>query len=305
MKRFTGFRRLRLWHGALALVVAGAVTAGLLWWHPWAPGEGQKPMQFTTAAGDSPRFGTGEHLYRYKVRAENGIAESPGQFATEVDAVLGNVQYGWAAGGTASFQRMPADPVDFTVYLATPETTDRICGQYGLDTGGTVNCGVGHQVVINLKRWTELSEFYVGKPEALPRARRQPRGRPHPRQRPRRLPGRGRAGTGDDAADQGPARLRPERLALLRHRHPAHRPARPGPHLRSLTAHPSRPRPAARLASGPGGRQRTGVQYVQPGHRPGHDHIEAVQAARFGLDDGGGLQHDHMVVLKSLDQRGR
>ncbi|MFD7585755.1 DUF3152 domain-containing protein [Kitasatospora sp. NPDC059811] len=165
MRKFTGFRRLRLWHGALALVVAGAVTGGLLWWHPWAPGDGPKPMEFTTAAGGSPRFGTGEHLYRYKVRAENGIAESPGQFAAEVDAVLGNVQHGWAAGGTASFQRMPADPVDFTVYLATPETTDRICGQYGLDTGGTVNCGVGHQVVINLKRWTELSEFYVGKPE--------------------------------------------------------------------------------------------------------------------------------------------
>ncbi|SOB79857.1 DUF3152 domain-containing protein [Streptomyces sp. 1331.2] len=154
------------WHGALALAVVAALTAGLLWWQPWSErGRGPAPLAFTTAPGGSARFGTGEHLYRYKVRVENGIAESPEQFAAEVDAVLGDVRRGWAAGGTASFQRMPADPVDFTVYLATPQSTDRICGQYGLDTGGWVNCGVTHQVVINLKRWTELSEYYRGEPE--------------------------------------------------------------------------------------------------------------------------------------------
>ncbi|MFF2040552.1 DUF3152 domain-containing protein [Kitasatospora sp. NPDC058170] len=160
-----GTRRRRAWRGALALAVVAAVTAGLLWWHPWTPAvSGPKPMKFTTAAGGSPRFGTGEQLLRYKVRAEDGLKESPGQFAAEVDAVLGN-RHGWTADGTRSFQRMPADPVDFTVYLATPETTDRICGQYGLDTGGWVNCGVGHQVVINVKRWKELTEFYTGQPE--------------------------------------------------------------------------------------------------------------------------------------------
>lgn len=152
-------------HAALALLSAAAVTAGLLWWHPWQREDGPKPLAFTTAPGGSPRFGTGEHLYRYKVRVEDGLAERPEQFAAEVDAVLGDVRRGWAAGGQASFQRVAADPVDFTVYLATPASTDRICGQYGLDTGGSVNCGVNKQVVINVKRWTELSEFYVGKPE--------------------------------------------------------------------------------------------------------------------------------------------
>ncbi|MFB7906790.1 DUF3152 domain-containing protein [Kitasatospora sp. NPDC056076] len=156
--------RLRPWHAALALALVAAVTAGLLWWQPWRSGE-PAPLAFTTAPGGSARFGTGEHLYRYKVRVEDGIAESPAQFAAEVDAVLGDTRRGWAAGGTASFERMAADPVDFTVYLATPGSTDRICGQYGLDTGGWVNCGVQHQVVINLKRWTELSEFYRNQPE--------------------------------------------------------------------------------------------------------------------------------------------
>ncbi|WP_395294054.1 DUF3152 domain-containing protein [Kitasatospora hibisci] len=153
--------------GALTLLLVAAVAAGLLWWHPWSEKKaaGPKPLKFTSATGGSERFGTGAHLYRYKVRVEDGLPERPEQFAAEVDAVLGNVKLGWAAGGEVSFQRVAADPVDFTVYLATPKSTDRICGQYGLDTGGWVNCGAGHQVVINVKRWTELSEFYVGRPE--------------------------------------------------------------------------------------------------------------------------------------------
>ncbi|MER7702617.1 DUF3152 domain-containing protein [Kitasatospora sp. NPDC097605] len=153
-------------YAAVALAVVAAVTAGLLWWKPWAAGSpGSKPLAFTTAAGGSERFGTGEKLYRYKVRAEDGLKIGPDQFAAEVDKVLGDVRRGWAAGGAWSFQRVAADPVDFTVYLATPASTDRICGQYGLDTGGWVNCAANRQVVINLKRWTELSEFYVGQPE--------------------------------------------------------------------------------------------------------------------------------------------
>ncbi|MER6362842.1 DUF3152 domain-containing protein [Kitasatospora sp. NPDC001527] len=155
----------RAGYAAVAIAVVAAVAAGLLWWKPWAA-EAPKPLAFTTAPGGSARFGTGEHLYRYKVRAEDGLKVSPQEFAAEVDRILGDVRRGWAASGTWSFQREAADPVDFTVYLATPESTDRICGQYGLDTGGWVNCAANRQVVINLKRWTELSEFYAGQPEA-------------------------------------------------------------------------------------------------------------------------------------------
>ncbi|WP_078897078.1 DUF3152 domain-containing protein [Streptomyces sp. NRRL S-495] len=151
-------------YGAIALVVLAAVAAGTWWWRPWAEAA-PKALAFTTAPGGTERVGTGERLYRYKVRAENGLKVTPAQFAAEVDAVLGDTRRGWAAGGERAFQRVDADPVDFTVYLATPQSTDRICGQYGLDTGGWVNCAAGKQVVINLKRWQELSEFYTGKPE--------------------------------------------------------------------------------------------------------------------------------------------
>ncbi|MFE7486604.1 DUF3152 domain-containing protein [Kitasatospora sp. NPDC057541] len=154
----------RTGYAAVAIAVVAAVTAGLLCWQPWAD-DGPKPLAFTTAAGGSARFGTGEKLYRYKVRAEDGLKISPDRFAAEVDEVLGDVRRGWSVGGTWSFQRVAADPVDFTVYLATPASTDRICGQYGLDTGGWVNCAANRQVVINLKRWNELSEFYAGQPE--------------------------------------------------------------------------------------------------------------------------------------------
>ncbi|GAA1932924.1 DUF3152 domain-containing protein [Kitasatospora viridis] len=161
----TGTRGRRAGLGAAALLVAATVTAGLLGWPPFDSASANRPLRFTTAAGGSGRFGTADRLYRYKVRVEDGLPDSPAQFAAAVDAVLGNTRRGWAAGGDVSFQRMPADPVDFTVYLATPATTDRICGQYKLDTGGTVNCGVGHQVVINDKRWTELSPYYPGRPD--------------------------------------------------------------------------------------------------------------------------------------------
>ncbi|MFJ9844500.1 hypothetical protein ACIRYZ_29405 [Kitasatospora sp. NPDC101155] len=95
------------WHGALALALVSAVTAGLLWWQPWHTGPAS--LAFTTAPGGSARFGTGEHLYRYKVRVENGIAERPEQFATEVDAVLGDtVAAGPPAVGSTHLARPTA-----------------------------------------------------------------------------------------------------------------------------------------------------------------------------------------------------
>ncbi|MGW4811206.1 DUF3152 domain-containing protein [Kitasatospora cineracea] len=153
---------------ALAVLLALAVVAALAVWHPWrrpAAPAASAPMAFTTAGGGTEPAGTGGKAYRYKVRAEDGLAERPEQFAAEVDAVLADVRRGWSADGTRTFQRVAADPVDFTVYLATPASTDRICGQYGLDTGGEVNCGAGHQVVINVKRWTDLTESYRGRSE--------------------------------------------------------------------------------------------------------------------------------------------
>lgn len=89
------------------MVVIAAAPAGLLSWHPWSPDDvgRQKPTEFTTAPDSSPRFGTDEQLYPDKVRAGNGLDESPEQSAAEVDAVLGDERNGRGADTTC-----PAGP---------------------------------------------------------------------------------------------------------------------------------------------------------------------------------------------------
>ncbi|MGW1885914.1 DUF3152 domain-containing protein [Streptomyces sp. NPDC001970] len=84
--------------------------------------------------------------------------------AAEVDRILADKR-GWTNSG-ATFRRVDQPPYDFLVRLATPGTTDTLCAQYGLDTGGEVNCSSGKDVVVNLKRWVLLSPYYQGQPAA-------------------------------------------------------------------------------------------------------------------------------------------
>ena len=116
---------------------------------------------FTRAPAGSRTFGHGKPL-RYVVEAEDGTEVSARSVAAEVDRVLGDPR-GWTRGG-AAFRRVAGPPYDFRVRLATPDTTDRLCGAYGLDTGGEVNCAVGADVVVNLKRWLLLSPYYPDRP---------------------------------------------------------------------------------------------------------------------------------------------
>ncbi|MFC5906652.1 DUF3152 domain-containing protein [Streptacidiphilus monticola] len=125
----------------------------------WFPQHG--PGTFASAHGGTARFGTGR-LLRYDVKVEQGLAQTADGFAAQVDAILDDTHRGWAAGGLWSFQRVSSGPVDFTVYLVTPDTTDRMCAKYGLDTGGWVNCSAGKQVVMNVKRWLLLTQYYTG-----------------------------------------------------------------------------------------------------------------------------------------------
>ncbi len=46
--------------------------------------------------------------------------------------------------------------------IASPDTADRICAEGGLDTRGEVNCDVGAQVVVNIKRWNTGSPQFAG-----------------------------------------------------------------------------------------------------------------------------------------------
>ncbi|MFF9624755.1 DUF3152 domain-containing protein [Streptomyces griseosporeus] len=188
-------RRRPLWGGFAALTVLGVAACGAMGWTPLgshAPGAGSVPPggsgagparaprasaspspspsappevpsagpgTFTAAGGESAVAGSGKVL-RYRVEVEDGLEVSAADAAREVDAVLAD-RRGWTADGHSAFQRVPGGTADFVVRIATPGTVDRICGRYGLDTGGEVNCSVAQNVMVNLKRWLLATPVYA------------------------------------------------------------------------------------------------------------------------------------------------
>ncbi|MFJ5265243.1 DUF3152 domain-containing protein [Streptomyces sp. NPDC088387] len=117
------------------------------------------PGTFTTASGGSAKAGEGTAL-RYRVDVEDGINLSPSETAEQVERILGDPR-GWTADGHSAFQRVASGPTDFVVKVATPGTVDEICGQYGLDTGGDLNCSVAQNVMVNLERWVRATPVYA------------------------------------------------------------------------------------------------------------------------------------------------
>ncbi|MFJ8541257.1 DUF3152 domain-containing protein [Streptomyces sp. NPDC093586] len=119
------------------------------------------PGTFTTAQADGTTVGTGGRVRRYKVLVEKGIDIRPSAAATEISAVLAD-RRGWTRNGTDSFRLVSSGSYDFVVKIATPGTVDEICGAAGLRTRGEVNCSVGKDVVVNLKRWVLGSPEFDG-----------------------------------------------------------------------------------------------------------------------------------------------
>ncbi|MEV7871895.1 DUF3152 domain-containing protein [Streptomyces sp. NPDC088124] len=117
------------------------------------------PGTFTTAGAGSGTAGGGR-IVTYSVSVEDGLKESAAAVAAEVDQILADPR-GWTADGATGFRRVAGGTADFVVQLATPDTVDRVCGEYNLDTGGEVNCNVGRHVMVNLKRWRLATPFYA------------------------------------------------------------------------------------------------------------------------------------------------
>ncbi|MFE6286250.1 DUF3152 domain-containing protein [Streptomyces sp. NPDC057877] len=117
------------------------------------------PGTFTTAPGNGAEVGSGTPL-RYRVEVEDGLDVSAADAAEQVERILAD-ERGWTADGRSAFQRVSGGTADFVVRIATPGTVDDICGQYGLDTGGEVNCNVGDNVMVNLKRWLLATPVYA------------------------------------------------------------------------------------------------------------------------------------------------
>jgi Protein of unknown function (DUF3152) len=80
--------------------------------------------------------------------------------------VLGDPR-SWIASGTVRLQRVPARAsAQFTIFLATAGTSEKMCRRGGLHTGGYSSCRVPGKVIINATRWLRAVPGY-GAPLAV------------------------------------------------------------------------------------------------------------------------------------------
>lgn len=135
------------------------------------------------AAVDGPVAGQDGPLLRYRVGVEEGLGISLEEFAAAAEAVLSDPR-SWTADGTRRLQRVATDVAadsplggtgrgpgyDFTIYLASPVLSERICREGGLHTEQFTSCRPSDgRVVINSARWLTAIEDY-GAPLAEYRA---------------------------------------------------------------------------------------------------------------------------------------
>ncbi|MFE0592332.1 DUF3152 domain-containing protein [Micromonospora echinospora] len=117
--------------------------------------------RFVTAAGGTPVAGTDGPVHRYRVDVEAGTGQDPADFADAVDATLADPR-SWIASGELRVQRVAgSEPADFTVYLATAATSERMCAEGGLHTAGYTSCRLPGKVIINLDRWLTAVPDYA------------------------------------------------------------------------------------------------------------------------------------------------
>lgn len=127
------------------------------------------PGSFDYAGGTGPMLGGSGPPRRYRVAVEERVGQDAADFAAQVDAILGDRQ-GWTASGQLRLQRVPSPgAADFTVLLATPATSERMCAAGGLHTERYTSCRLPGQVIVNLARWLTAVPGY-GAPLAVYRA---------------------------------------------------------------------------------------------------------------------------------------
>ncbi|GAB1689223.1 DUF3152 domain-containing protein [Krasilnikovia sp. M28-CT-15] len=135
-----------------------------------APSGSVPSGSFKYATGYGPVLGTKGTMRTFHVAVEKYMAQGDGEyvdsgpdasaFAAEVDDILGDPR-SWVAGGKVRFQRAPnGSPAEFTIYLASPDTSEEMCARGGLETNGFSSCRLPGQVVINSERWRKAVPHY-------------------------------------------------------------------------------------------------------------------------------------------------
>ncbi|MFD3873766.1 DUF3152 domain-containing protein [Streptomyces sp. NPDC058623] len=126
---------------------------------PSAPASGPGVFTASTVTGQPQGKGT---VRSWRVEVEQGSGVDANAAARGIEAVLGDPR-GWIHDPAYGFRLAgPGQPVDFTVKIATPSTTDRLCEVVTPELVGETNCRAGHTVVVNLKRWQEGSPQFSG-----------------------------------------------------------------------------------------------------------------------------------------------
>ncbi|GIE79009.1 hypothetical protein Aph02nite_49590 [Actinoplanes philippinensis] len=138
--------------------------------------DGKKPAgkgktgEFGYAPERGPILGDGGRLYRFRVAVEKTVDDtSPTEFAEAIDETLGD-ERSWINDGRLRLRRVPkSGDSDFTIYLASAKTSEKMCAAGGLDTEGYTSCRLPGQVIINAERWAEAVPEYDGKLETYRR----------------------------------------------------------------------------------------------------------------------------------------
>jgi hypothetical protein len=105
------------------------------------------------APGPGAVLGTTGNVRRFRVAVENGISQDPNAFAAAADQILGDPR-SWVGGGDIRFQRVAQTAqFDFTLYLASPVTADKMCSLGGVHMEQFGSCRLPGEVIINLARW--------------------------------------------------------------------------------------------------------------------------------------------------------
>lgn len=124
------------------------------------------PGTWKYATGQGGVLGSAGGLRRFRVAVETNIAGGElAEFTRTVDRTLGDPR-SWIGGRERRLQRVPAGSAyDFTIYLATGETTRKLCATGGMDTRldgvSYTSCRLPGRVVINLNRWRLSVPDYV------------------------------------------------------------------------------------------------------------------------------------------------
>ncbi|WP_433611057.1 DUF3152 domain-containing protein [Dactylosporangium sp. CA-139114] len=115
---------------------------------------------FSYATTDGAVAGTGGAVKKYRVAVENGAELKADDFAAAVEKTYADPR-GWTASGQLRLQRVKGEgAADFTVFLATPVTSEAMCATAGLHTDGYSSCRITGKVIINLARWNTAVPDY-------------------------------------------------------------------------------------------------------------------------------------------------